>query len=156
MEPTSGQAPASPGAQRTTAGDADEAKRQPAAAGSSKQRLPEVAVLAEELYSEDSALVGLRVKVRLCCLNAVVWFLSFILFVNLTLASDTGSHDQVVAAGKAAEAAAACTPSSACKRQDNTTAAQWFVVVCCYLSMDPLCCCRRCSCNCASTRKHVE
>lgn len=67
MEPSSGQAPASPGAPPTAAGAADGVKRPSGTAEAKKKQLPEIKVLAEDLYSEDSALVGLRVKVRLCC-----------------------------------------------------------------------------------------
>ncbi|WIA42840.1 hypothetical protein OEZ86_008768 [Tetradesmus obliquus] len=62
MEPNSGQAPASPGALPTAAGAADGVKKPSGAAEAKKKQLPEIKVLAEDLYSEDSALVGLRVK----------------------------------------------------------------------------------------------
>jgi hypothetical protein len=64
MEPTSGQAPASLGAPPSTAGSSDGAKARLGVLGSDKQKLPEVTVLADDLYTAESALVGLRVKVR--------------------------------------------------------------------------------------------
>jgi hypothetical protein len=75
MEPTSGQAPASLGAPSSAAGSADGVELNTGSAGSAKQQLPEVEVSADYLYSEESDLKGLRVKVRplsdcmpmLCC-----------------------------------------------------------------------------------------
>jgi hypothetical protein len=64
MEPTSGQAPASIGAPPSAAGLADGVEANAGPAGSAKQKLPEVEVSADYLYSEESDLKGLRVKVR--------------------------------------------------------------------------------------------
>jgi hypothetical protein len=124
MEPTSGQAPASLGAPPSSAGSADGVEANTGLAGSAKQKLPEVAVSADYLYSEESDLKGLRVKVRpLSWLHADDSFVDDTPTKVLTQCCGQDSAVCCDQAAAAAQRAAACLAGRMCVAEQRSSCA---------------------------------